>query len=102
LYRSETFSVILKEEYRVLRRIFGPIWEEEIGHQGKVHNEELYNLYPSPNIIRIMKSKRMRWVRHLAYIQILVGKPDGKTQVNVLCRGRILVFQRILLPLSLG
>jgi hypothetical protein len=51
----------------------------------KLHNEELHGLYSSPNIIRMIKSRRMRWVRHAALIEemrnaygILVGKPEGK------------------------
>jgi hypothetical protein len=53
-------------ENRVLRRIFGQKRDEVIGGWRKVHNEELHNLYSSPNIIRIIKSKRMRWARHVA------------------------------------
>jgi hypothetical protein len=53
-------------ENRVLRRIFGP--KRDGGMEGwrKLHNEELHNLYSSPNIIRIMKSRRMRWAEHVA------------------------------------
>jgi hypothetical protein len=53
-------------ENRVLRRIFGPKRGELMGGWRKLHNEELHNLYSSPNIIRIMKSRRMRWAMHVA------------------------------------
>jgi hypothetical protein len=67
-------------ENRVLRRIFGPKWDEETGGWRKLHNEELHNLYYSPRIIRINKSRRMRWAGHVARMgkkrnayRILVG-----------------------------
>jgi hypothetical protein len=50
----------------VLRRIFGPKRDEVTGDWRKLHNEELYNLYSSPNIIRMIKSRRMRWPGHVA------------------------------------
>jgi hypothetical protein len=53
-------------EIRVLRRIFGTKRDEETGGWRKLHNEELHDLYSSPSIIRIIKSRRMRWARHLA------------------------------------
>jgi hypothetical protein len=53
-------------ENRVLRRIFGPKRDEVTGEWRKLHNEELRNLYSSPSIIRIIKSKRMRWAGHVA------------------------------------
>jgi hypothetical protein len=69
----------------VLRRIFGPRRDEETGVWRKLHNEELHNLYSSPNIIRRIKSRRMRGVGHVARMgekrnvyRILVGKPEGK------------------------
>jgi hypothetical protein len=52
-------------ENSVLRRIFGPKSDELMGDWRKLHNEELHNLYSSPNIIRTMKSRRMRWARHV-------------------------------------
>jgi hypothetical protein len=52
----------------VLRTIFGPKRDEMIGGWGKLHNEELYNLYSSPSIIRIIKSRRMRWAGPVACI----------------------------------
>jgi hypothetical protein len=70
---------------RVLRRIFGPKRDEVTGEWRKLHNEELRDLYTSTSIIRIMKSRRMRWAGHeermgekrTAY-RLLVGKPEGK------------------------
>jgi hypothetical protein len=53
-------------ENRVLRRIFGPKRDDVTGDWRKLHNEELYNLYSSPNIIRMIKSRRNRWVEHVA------------------------------------
>jgi hypothetical protein len=72
-------------ENRVLRRIFGPKRDGVTGGWRKLHNEELHNLYSSPSIIRIIKSRRMRWAGHVARMgekrnayRLLVGKPDGK------------------------
>jgi hypothetical protein len=53
-------------ENRLLRRIFGPKRDEATGEWRKLHNEELRDLYSSPSIIRIIKSRRMRWAGHLA------------------------------------
>jgi hypothetical protein len=55
-------------EHRVLRRTFGPKRDEVAGDWGKLHNEELHNLYSSPDIIRIIKSRRMRLAGHAARI----------------------------------
>jgi hypothetical protein len=73
LYGCETWSFTLREEHRlrvfdnrVLRRIFGPKRDEVTGEWTKLHNEELNDLYCSPNIMRVIKSRRMRWVRHVA------------------------------------
>jgi hypothetical protein len=87
LYGCETWSLILKEdrglrvfENRVLR-IFEPKRAEMTGDYRKLHNEERHNLYSSPSIIRMIKSRRMRWAWHRikrnAY-EILVGRPEGK------------------------
>jgi hypothetical protein len=71
-------------ENRVLRRIFGPKRDEVTGEWRKLHNEELRDLYSSPRLIRIIKSRRMRWAGHVARIgernayRLLVGKPEGK------------------------
>jgi hypothetical protein len=51
---------------RVLRRIFGPKRDEVTGEWRKLHNEELHDLYSSLNIVRVIKSRRMRWVGHVA------------------------------------
>jgi hypothetical protein len=53
-------------ENRVLRRIFGPKRDEVTGERRKLHNKELQDVYSSPNIIRIIKSRRMRWAGHVA------------------------------------
>jgi hypothetical protein len=70
---------------RVLRRIFVPKKDEVTGEWRKLHNEELHDLYSSPSIIRLIKSRRMRWAGHVARIgekrnayRLLVGKPEGK------------------------
>jgi hypothetical protein len=55
-------------ENRVLRRIFGPKRDEVTGGWRKLHNEKLHNLYSSPSVIRMIKSKRMRWARHVAWM----------------------------------
>jgi hypothetical protein len=51
-------------ENRVLRKMFGPKWEED-GSWRKLHNDELYNLYSSPNIVRVIKTRRLRWAGHV-------------------------------------
>jgi hypothetical protein len=71
-------------ENRVLRTIFGPKRDEITGEWRKLH-EELHILYSSPNIIRQIKSRRMRWAGHVAHMgeernvyKVLMGKPEGK------------------------
>ena len=77
----------------MMRRIFGPKREEVTGEWRKLHNEELNDLYCSPIIVRVIKSRRMRWVGHVAcrggerFIQAFVGKPEGK---RLLGRPRIM------------
>ena len=92
LYGSETWSLTLRDERRlrvfenrVLRRIFGPKRDEVTGEWGKLHNKELSNLYSSPSIVRVIKSRRMRWAGHVARMgegrgvyKVLVGKPEGR------------------------
>jgi hypothetical protein len=72
-------------ENRVLRRRFGSKRDEVTGEWRRLHNEELNDLYSSPNIIRVIKSRRMRWVGHVACMgdgigafRILVGIPEGR------------------------
>ena len=72
-------------ENMVLRRIFGTRREEVSGDWRRLHNEELNDLYCSPNIVRVIKWRRMRWAGHVARMgeergvcRVLVGKPEGK------------------------
>jgi hypothetical protein len=72
-------------ENRVLRRIFGPKRDEVMGEWRNLHNGELHNLYSSADIIRHIKSRKMRWAGHVARMgegrnvyRVLVGKPKGK------------------------
>ena len=88
----ETWSLILREERKlwvfvnmVLRRIFGPRRDEVTGDRRRLHNEELNDLHSSPDIVRVIKSRRMRWAGHVARmgedrgcIGVLVGKPEGR------------------------
>jgi len=69
----------------VLRRVFEPKRDEVTAEWRKLHNEELSDLYSLPNIVRVVKSRRMRWVGHVARMgqwrgvyRVLVGKPEGK------------------------
>ena len=88
----ETWSLTLREERKlrvfenmVLRRIFGPRRDEVTGEWRRLYNEELNDLYCSPNIVRVIKSRRIRWAGHVAHMdeerrvyRVLVGKPEGK------------------------
>ena len=92
LYGFETRSLTLREERKlrvfenkVLRRVFGPKMDEVTGEWRKLHNVELSDLYSLPNIVRVVKSRRMRWEEHVArrgegrgVHRVLVGKPEGK------------------------
>jgi len=75
LYGCETWLLTLREERwlsvfenRVLRRIFGPRRDEVTREWRKLHNEELHDLYCLPNIVRVIKSRRMRWAGHVAHM----------------------------------
>jgi hypothetical protein len=86
------WSLTLREEHRlrvfenrVLRGIFGPKRDEVTGEWRKLHSGELHNLYSSPDIIKQIKSRRMKWAGHVAHMgegrnvyRVLVGKPEGK------------------------
>ena len=92
LYGCETWSLTLREERRlrvfenrVLRRVFGPKRDDVTGEWRKIHNEELSDLCSLPNIVWVVKSRRMRWAGHVARMgqgrgvhRVLVGKPEGK------------------------
>jgi len=92
LYGCETWSLTLWEERKlrvfenmVLRRIFGPRRDEVTGEWRRLHNKELNDLYSSPNIVRVIKSRRMRWAGHVAHMgeemgvyRVLLGKPEGR------------------------
>jgi hypothetical protein len=72
-------------ENKVLRRIFGPRRYEVTGDWRRLHNEELNDLYPSSNIVRVIKSRRMRWAGYVPRMgeergvyRVLMGKPEGK------------------------
>jgi hypothetical protein len=72
------------------RRIYGPKWNEVTGEWRKLHNEELNDLYYSPNIIRVIKSRIMRWTGHVARIEVmrgayrvLVGKPEVRRPLGI-------------------
>jgi hypothetical protein len=85
-------------ENRVLRRIFGPKREEVAGGWRRQHNEELHNLYTSRNIVKVIKSRRMRWTEHVSRMgamrnsfKFLVGNPEGKRPLEDLgVDGRII------------
>jgi hypothetical protein len=92
LYGCETWSVTLREvhrltvfENRVLRRIFGPKRDWVTEEWRRLHNEELNDLHCSPNIIRVIKSRRIRWAGHVARVgdrrgayRVVVGRPEEK------------------------
>jgi hypothetical protein len=83
---EQRFKVL---ENRVLRRIFGPKRDEVTGDWRKLHSGELHNLYSSPDIIRQIRTRRMRWAGHVARMgegrnmyRVLVGKPEGKNHLE--------------------
>jgi len=90
LYGCEIWSLTLREERKlrvfenmVLRRTFGPSRDDVTGEWKRLHNEELNYLYSSPNTVRVIKLRRMRWAKHVARMveergvyRVLVGKPE--------------------------
>jgi hypothetical protein len=96
LYGCETWCLTFREECRlrvyenkVLSRIFGPKRDEVTGDWRRLHNKELYALYSSPNIIRVIKSRSLRWTGHLARMgkrkdayRVLMGKPKGRNHLK--------------------
>jgi hypothetical protein len=92
LYGCETWSLTLREERglrvfenRVLRRVFGPTRDDVTGEWRKLHKEELNDLYSLPNIVRVVKSRRMKWAGHVVRMgedrrvhRVLVRKPEEK------------------------
>ena len=85
LYGCKTLWMILREERKlrvfenmVLRRIFGPRRDEVMEEWRRLHNEELNDLYSSPNIVRVMKLRRMRWAGHVAHMGEERGETRGK------------------------
>jgi hypothetical protein len=85
LYECETWRLILREENRVLKKIFGPKRDEVEKVCRKLQNEELNDLYSSPNIFQVIKLRRIRWAGHVACMGekrgiywVAVGKTEGK------------------------
>jgi hypothetical protein len=116
LYGCETWSLAVREEHklrvfenRVLRRIFGTKRDRVMGGWRTLHNEELHNLYSSPSIIRIIRSRRMKWAGHVARMgekrnvyRLLVGEPDGKRPLERQRRRWIDKFKMDLLDIGLS
>jgi hypothetical protein len=82
--RSQLRRLYSVYDRQVLRRMFGPKRDEVTGEWRRLHNKELYVLYSSPSIIRVIKSRRLRWARHVAHMgertgayRASVGKPEG-------------------------
>ena len=107
-YGCETRSLTLREERKlrvfenmVLRRIFGPRRDEVTGEWRRLHNDELNDLYCSPNIVRVIKSRRMIWAGHVVRMgeergvyRVLVGKPEGRRPLGrPRCRWWIILGQ---------
>ena len=96
LYGCETWTLTLREDQRLqvfenkfLREIFGPKRDDQTSEWRRLHNSELHDLYGKPDIIRIVKSRRLRWTGHVTRMgnergawKLLVGKPEGKRPVG--------------------
>ena len=105
MYGCETWSLTLRKERRLRvfqnrmwGRIFGPERDEVTGDCRKIHNEELNDLYSSPNIVRMLNPRKMRWAGRVERMEerrgvyrVLVGKPEGKNHLEDLgIDGRII------------
>jgi len=116
LYGCETWSLTLREEKKlrvfenmVLRRIFGPRRDEVTEEWRRLHDEELNDLYSSPNTVRVIKSRRMRWAGSVARMgeekvvyRVLVGKPEGKRPLGRPMRRRVDNIRMILQEVGCG
>ena len=106
LYGYQVWSHVLRKEHRLrlfenrlLRKIFGPNRDEIIGEWKRLHNKGLYDLYSSPNLIPVIKSRRFRWAGHVACMgtrrgayRVLVVRPEGKRPLGRhRRRGRIIL-----------
>jgi len=108
LYGCETWSLTLREERKLrmfenmVLRIYGPRRDEVTGEWRRLHNEELNDLYSSPNIVRVIISIRMRWTGHMARMgkesgvyRVLVGKPEGRNHWGDLDVDGWIILRRI-------
>jgi hypothetical protein len=116
LYGCETWSLTIRKEptqgvfeKKALRRIFGSKRDEIMLGCRKLHNEKLLDLYPLPSIIRIMKSRIMRWAEHVAGMgknrkayRLLVEKPEGKRPLGRSKRRWVDNIKMDLLEIGLG
>ena len=116
MYGCETWSLTLRVveklrvfENMVLRRIFGPRRDEVTGDWKRLHKEELNDLHSSANIVRVMKSRRMRWAGHVARMgeergvyRVLVGKPEGRRPMGRHRRGWVDIIRMDLQEVGCG